>query len=117
MLRLLVVLLALCAAGVANAANTCFITEFAAYPPPLYQAAHQIPLAEQTVAIGGTSTASSAFQTNTVLVRIVCDASASFEFGTAPTATTSTALLPSGVIEYFIVPAGQGFKVAVISNS
>jgi len=116
MRRLFGLIALLCVAHGASA-STCFVTEFTAAPPPMYQAAMQKPLAEQTVAISGSSTASAAFQPNTILVRITCDASASIEFGTAPTATTGAMLLPSGAIEYFTVPGGQAFKVAVIANS
>lgn len=114
--RLAFACLALGAASLAHAAN-CFVTEFGPSLPTIYQAALQPPLAEQVVAIGGSSTASSLFQANTVLVRITCDASASIEFGTAPTASATMMLLPSGVIEYFTVPAGGTFKVAVITNN
>jgi hypothetical protein len=99
------------------AANTCFVTEFSAAPPPMYPVAQQPPLAEQTIAITSSSTQSSAFQPNTVFVRITCDASVSIKFGTNPTATVTTALLPSGLIEYYLVPAGQSYKLAVIANS
>jgi hypothetical protein len=116
-MRRLFALCALLLAANTASASTCFVTEFTAAPPPMYQAAMQKPLAEQTVTISGSSTASAAFQPNTILVRITCDASASIEFGTAPTATTGTMLLPSGAIEYFTVPGGQAYKVAVISNS
>jgi hypothetical protein len=115
--RLLSLVVLLAIAGAAQAANTCWVTEFRAQSPPSYQAAVQIPLAEQVISISGSSAASSLFQTNTTLVRVVCDASASIEFGPTPTATANTLFLPSGVVEYFVVPAGGTYKVAAITNS
>lgn len=77
--------------------------------------AQQPPVAEQTVAIGGSSTASSAFNTATTLVRIATDVICSIEFGTSPTATATTARMAADQVEYFGV--GPGMKVAVISNT
>lgn len=73
------------------------------------------PIAEQVVAIGGTSTASSAFNTLTKVVRLHTDAICSVAFGADPTATTSTMRLSAGSTEYFEVTPGQ--KVAVITNT
>jgi len=73
--------------------------------------------AEQTVAISGSSSASSAFNNATSLVRLHSDAICSIEFGTAPTATTTTARMAANQTEYFTVPQGAAYKVAVISNS
>ena len=117
MRRVLIALAFLSLAGVAQATSTCWITEFAQQSSPIYPAALQKPLAEQTIAASGSSTASSAFQSNTVLVRIVCDVAVSIEFGTSPSATAAKAFLPSGAIEYYAVPPAQAFEVAVITNS
>lgn len=118
MLRRAAALIALLACALsAHAANTCFVTEFGSQSPPTYPAALQTPLAEQTVAISGSSTQSAVFQPATTLVRITCDAGASIKFGGNPTATTSTALMPSGIVEYFVIPSGGVWKVAVIANS
>lgn len=75
------------------------------------------PLAEQTVAIGGSSTASAAFNAATRFVRLHTDAICSIEFGTAPTATATTGRMAANQTEYRGVPLGQSFKVAVISNT
>lgn len=96
-----------------------YVTE---YSQPLIQAgivqvAMEPANADQTVAIGGSSTASSAFKNNTGLVRLETDAICSVKFGTAPTATATTRRMQAGDIEYFGVPTGQSFKVAVISNT
>lgn len=77
----------------------------------------QIPeLATQNVAIGGSSVASAAFNANTCLVRLHCDAICSIAFGTAPTAVATAFRLAANQTEYFAVPAGQAYKVAVITN-
>lgn len=72
-------------------------------------------LVEQTVAIGGTSTQSSAFNSNTQLVRLHTDAICSVKFGTNPTATATTKRLAANQTEYFAV--APGLKVAVITNT
>jgi hypothetical protein len=82
--------------------------------PPI---ALQTPLAEQTVAIGGTTTSSSAFNALTRVVRLHTDAICSVAFGTAPTATAVKMRMAAGATEYFAVPVGQSYKVAVITNT
>jgi len=100
---------------------TLYITEFAAQgrdaagyvaPAPMVPA-----VAEQTVAIGGGSTASSAFNANTAIVRLVSDAVCSIAWGTAPVATAATARIPANVPFDFMVPVGKQFKVACITNT
>ena len=77
--------------------------------------AYQPPVAEQTVAIGGSSANSNAFNSNTLFVRLHADAICSIEFGAAPTASTTTARMAANQTEYFNVVPGQ--KVAVITNT
>lgn len=77
----------------------------------------QSPTAEQTVAIGGSTASSSAFNANTRFVCLHTDAICSVEFGTAPTATAAKARMAAGETRYFGVPQGQSYKVAVITNS
>lgn len=79
--------------------------------------ADEPPVANQKVSIGGTSTQSSAFADGTKFVRVHTDAICSIEFGTNPTATTSTRRMAANTTEYFSVPLGQSYKVAVISNT
>lgn len=83
-------------------------------PPELAQVP---PVAEQTVAIGGSSTQSSAFGSTTRVVRVHVDSICSIAFGTNPTATTSTMRMAAGQTEYFAVPVGQSYKIAVIQNT
>lgn len=76
--------------------------------------AFEPPMAEQTVAIGGSSAASNAFNAGTAFVRIATDAACCLAFGTSPTATTSGTRMAANTAEYFAVPVGRGFKVAAI---
>lgn len=96
-----------------------YITEYAdsLHNSGAIQIACEPENASQTVAIAGASAASSAFAGNTRLVRLETDAICSVKFGTAPTATTSNRRMQAGDIEYFGVPIGGAFKVAVISNT
>ena len=79
--------------------------------------ADEPPVANQTVAIGGSSAQSSAFNALTRFVRISTDAVCAIEFGAHPTATTSTRRMPANTTEYFAVPQGASYKVAVITNT
>lgn len=83
----------------------------------------QVPVAptvEQTLAIGATSVASSAFQATTKVVEISTDSVCSIAWGTTPVATAANCRLAAGERIRRRVPynatAGT-FKVAVITNS
>lgn len=69
----------------------------------------------QKVTIGGSSTQSSAFASNTRLVRLHTDAICSVLFGSNPTATASHSRMSADTTEYFAVTPGH--KVAVITNT
>jgi hypothetical protein len=74
------------------------------------------PIAEQTVAIGMTTAASTnAFTTRTRFVQIHTDAVCSIAFGVAPVATTSNQRLAANETRFVTVNAGD--KVAVIVNT
>ena len=98
------------------------ITEFAemeiGYGGRQGQIAQQPPLAEQSIANGGGNTQSNAFNVKTKFVRLHADTICAIEFGTNPTAiaagATGTARMIVGQTEYYGVPQGQNFKVAVI---
>src|SRR5579862_7000168 len=76
-----------------------------------------LPVTEQqTVSITATTVSSTAFQNNTNLVRLHSDTTCSFSFGTSPTATTTNARMAANQTEYFSIPGGLSYKVAVISN-
>jgi hypothetical protein len=73
---------------------------------------------EQTpVVIGGGSLASAAFAATTTYVRLHADAICSVAFGTGPTATANSRRMGADTTEYFGVPKGSSYKVAVISNT
>lgn len=78
---------------------------------------NQTPVAEQTVAIGGTTTQSSAFNARTRFVRLHTDAICSVAFGTNPTATATKMRMAQNESVLFSVPEGQSYKVAVITNT
>lgn len=81
----------------------------------MVQAGQEPAIATQTVAIGGASAQSAAFNANTKFVRLHTDAICSVAFGANPTATASTARMAANQTEFFGVRPGQ--KVAVISNT
>lgn len=100
--------------------SVLYVTEYSqpeALLGQVVQVAMEPANADQTVAIGGSSTASSAFANNTNLIRLETDSICSVKFGTAPTASTTTRRMQAGDVEYFGVPQGQSYKVAVISNT
>lgn len=78
------------------------------------QIANEPVIADQVVDYSGGVASSTAFKGSTQYVRILCDTQCSVQFGTTPTATTSTKLIPALTPEYFGV--SPGFKISVISN-
>lgn len=101
-------------AGAANA-DTLYVTEFVSVPAVsvYYQAANTPALANQTVAISGTSARSAAFNVSTGLIRIHPDVACMVLVGgTAPTAAVTSMRMAADSTEYFVVKPGD--KVAVI---
>lgn len=95
-----------------------FIAEFtqpSVYNGNLQPVAYMPPLAEQTVAIGGASVQSSAFNAKTRMIRVHTDAICSIAIGTNPTATAVKARMAAGQTEYFEVTPAD--KIAVITNT
>jgi len=72
-------------------------------------------LAYQTVAIGGGSLQSSAFNDSTRFIRVHTDAICSIKIGTNPTAVTTETRLAANQTEFFGVRGGM--KIAVITNT
>jgi hypothetical protein len=70
---------------------------------------------EQTVAIGGTSAQSNAFQSGTTLIRVHTDSICSIAIGTNPTAAATNKRMAANTTEYFGVRPGD--KIAVITNT
>jgi len=99
-----------------------YITEFAemeiGWGGRQGQIAQQPPLAEQAIVNTGGNVQSNAFNVKTRFVRLHADTICAIEFGTNPTAiaagATGTARMIVGQTEYYGVPQGQNFKVAVI---
>ena len=65
------------------------------------------------VAAGTASAASAAIADKVLFVRIVADQNAYIEFGSSPTASSSTHYLPANQVEYFKVQT-DGTKVAAL---
>lgn len=100
---------------------TVYITEFArqgrdasGFPMVV---ADEPAIANQTVAITAGSVQSSAFNALTKFVRVSTDAICSIEFGANPTASATTRRMPANTTEYFSVPLGASYKIAVITNT
>jgi hypothetical protein len=72
------------------------------------------PVAEQTVAIGGSSVQSSAFNAKTKMIAVHTDAICSIAIGNNPTATAVKRRMAANTTEYFEVTPGH--KIAVITN-
>lgn len=79
--------------------------------------AEEAEVTTQTVSIAAGSAQSSAFNTQTAYVRLHTDAICSVKFGTNPTASATTKRMAANQTEYFRVPRGQSYKVAVITNT
>ena len=99
--------------------STLYITEFVnsnAHTKDSPSTGRWPPIAKQTVAIGGGSTASNPFSSNTNMVRVEVDATCSIliDFG-SPVATTVDARMCANQTEYFTVFPNQ--VLAVIANS
>lgn len=97
-------------------ASTLYIEEFAVRQSFGWQAAQTPGVVSQTVAIGGSSAQSAAFNSQTTLIRVHSDVVCSVEIGGSnPTATTSSMRFAANQTEYFIVHPGD--KLAVITNN
>jgi len=68
--------------------------------------------ATQTVAVGASSAASNAVNANTREIRVVTTVDAYVEISSAPTASSSSFILPAFTVEYFRVAGSD--KVAVL---
>jgi hypothetical protein len=71
--------------------------------------------ANQSVAIGGSSTQSAAFNAGTYLIRVHADAICSIAIGASPTAAATGHRMSADQTEYYTVDPGQ--KIAVITNT
>jgi len=98
-----------------------YITEFAHQGQDFDSRPMSMPreprVANQVVVIGAGSVQTAASNPSTTFVRVHAGAICSIEFGTNPTAATSTRRMAANSTEYFSVPKGQSFKMAVITNT
>lgn len=97
---------------------TLFIQEYsdvAVLATTIGQAGQEPALAAQTVAVGGGSLQSAAFNVNTKMVRVHTDVICSVKFGTNPTAVATELRMAANTTEFFGVTPGH--KVAVITNT
>ena len=100
---------------------TLYITEFSGIQPDPYSGsvvAAAVPsVADQTVAIGASSTQSAVLNAATRLIRVVSDVNCFTKIGVNPTASAETLRLVADSPEYFAVPAKSDYKIAVISET
>lgn len=76
------------------------------------------PCVDQVVAFTGTAGQSTAFRSNTKLVRVHVDGIASILFGINPTAVANTnKRMTAGQTEYFYIPNGQSYKVSAVVST
>jgi hypothetical protein len=80
------------------------------------QAGEEPSLAIQEVTIGAGSLQSSVFDSDTQFVRIHAETACHIKFGANPTAAGTDTQLAAGQTEYFGVPAGLSYRVAVIQT-
>jgi hypothetical protein len=73
--------------------------------------------AEQTVAIGGASAASAAFQASTTQLVLCSDVACSVAIGVAPVATATNWRLAANVPVSIAVREASNLKLAVIANT
>ncbi len=77
-------------------------------------------LADQQLAVGGTSAQSAAFNQHTQFVRLHSDVACRVQFGDNPTASATSKRLAAGATEYFGVKRTSNngpMKVAVITTT
>lgn len=115
MIRIVAALFALLITTGAEAANKLYVTEFAEFQRDAAPIAELPRVASQTVDFSGGVTNSSAFNSQTRYVRLLCDSRCSIRVTTAGTsATTSDLPMAADSPEYFKVYPGD--KVSVIAN-
>lgn len=91
---------------------TGYVAEFTEPPASRDDGSHMVPLpshpavAQQTVSFTA-STQSSAFNSETRMIRIVADAESRYLVGASPTALATSNFLPANTIEYLSVQPGD----------
>jgi hypothetical protein len=77
------------------------------------QSSARLNITQSLVLTTSTSAASSAFGSQTYMIRIAAPSSCTFVIGATPTATATDAFLPSTWVDYITVSPGQ--KIAFFS--
>lgn len=96
--------------------STLYVAEFERPRNQWVGIANAPPIAEQTIAISGSSTAvTNAFNAKTAMIRVETDSICSIAFGASPTATTANMRMNANDVEYFSVMPNT--KIAVITNT
>ena len=97
-----------------------YVTEYAGAGGNVTQGnvAKEPEITTQVVSFTGTAGVSSAFATNTSIIRVHPDGICSVLVSAAGTAaTTANKRMNLGQTEYFEVPAGQSYKISAITNT
>lgn len=100
--------------------TTFYVTEFARLqvsPDGIGQMGQDPPLADYSIAIGGSSVAGQVLNVATRFVRLHTDSPCSFSLNLNPVAVATKSRMAANQTEYRSIPPGAGFAVAVITNS
>lgn len=95
------------------------VTEFSGTQGQVGMQAATTPIASQTVAIGGSSAATTnAFNAATSLIRVYAEADCNIAIAAAPNASTGIIIpLAAGQYDYFGVGINAAMKVACVSRT
>lgn len=73
--------------------------------------------ATQEVALGATAVASSAFQANTLWLKLKAGGPCAYAIGANPTAAVGGNFMNTGDTEYVKVPVGKGYVLSAITDT
>jgi hypothetical protein len=98
-----------------------FLTEYSRISSDLgsngIAAAQEPAVAEQTITVTAGSQQSEPFNAQTAFVMVHAQEAACLKWGTNPTAVTTAQRIAAGETRFVGVPAGAGFRVAVIAGA
>lgn len=94
---------------------TLYVTEYGSTGAQRTQIAQSPKVAQNNVAISGSTTQSAAFKPSTTIIEVHTDVVCSIEIGENPTATTASARMAADETRYYGVKDGD--KIAVITNT
>jgi hypothetical protein len=110
---LVAALLSIMVAGEALA-STCYVREYSELGSGVPGVAGEPATTSYRVTFTTTAGTSAAFQSTTRFIRVWCDAQASYDIGSAPTAVNTMSPVGAGSPEYFGVKPGH--KISVVAN-